>query len=252
MVMTKLPKALNHEPLIDAVFEVRFKDDLGSSLADILPGYLFHGLEPKPALQRLPSADLPFPVRQANIGMKYAPIIRLDWDKYFISIGDNSLAVSCKLPYPKWPNFKQTILDIVSRVAKSGISSAVDRFSLKYVNVIEGTSIGQQLSKINMKICLGSINVLSDPVNLQVHITSDNIIHIISVMAGAEVSLLNNKKLSGIIVDVDSIYNVISNEFKINSPDFETILDKIRFDNKSLFFECLKSETIDEMGPEYE
>ncbi|WP_442096987.1 hypothetical protein [Rhizobium brockwellii] len=42
--MQKLPKVLEREPLVDAIFEVRLKNP--SSLADILPGFLYHELTP--------------------------------------------------------------------------------------------------------------------------------------------------------------------------------------------------------------
>src|SRR5690606_24858904 len=98
--MQKLPKILEREPLVDAVFEVRLKE--APSLADILPGFLFHELSPKPVLQRLPAAEIPQPLRAHDPNLQFAPILRLEWDQYFIAIGERNFVVSCKLPYPKW------------------------------------------------------------------------------------------------------------------------------------------------------
>ena len=53
----KLPKALEREPLVDAVFEVRIKGT--QPLGDILPGFLMAQLKPKPKMMRLPAADIP-------------------------------------------------------------------------------------------------------------------------------------------------------------------------------------------------
>ena len=57
--MTLLPKSLEKEPLVEAVFEVRLND--APQLADILPGFLLHDLGPETKVQRLPSAEIRYP-----------------------------------------------------------------------------------------------------------------------------------------------------------------------------------------------
>ena len=95
--MQKLPKVLEHEPLVDAIFEVRLNGT--APLVDILPGFLFHELDPKPTVKRLPAAEIPQPMRANDPNLQFAPLSRLEWGKYFISVGNRNIVISCKLPY---------------------------------------------------------------------------------------------------------------------------------------------------------
>ncbi len=248
--MQKLPKILEREPLVDAVFEVRLKET--PSLADILPGFLFHELDPKPVLQRLPAAEIPQPLRASDPNLQFAPILRLEWDQYFIAIGERNFVVSCKLPYPKWPNFKKTILDITQRIAKVGIAGTVERYSVKYVNLIQGSTLAEQTSKIRMAITLGPVQVSDDHINLQVHRNDGDIVHILSVISGAEGNLPGGKRVYGAVVDIDSIRNVNAPNFEAFAANLEPGLEELRQANKVMFFGCLTDATIEELGPVYE
>ena len=205
--MLRLPKVLEREPLVDAVFEVRLNGS--QSLADILPGFLFHELDnPKPVIARLPAAEIPLPMRANDPGLQFAPVLRLDWRQYFISVGDRNVVISCKLPYPKWPNFKAAILDIVSRIAKIDLDGRVERYSVKHVNLIQAPNFAQQVKKIRMEIRLGDVQVNDDHMSLQVHRKEDDIVHILSVVTGAQGQMPDGSHLFGALVDVDSIQGV--------------------------------------------
>lgn len=248
--MQKLPKILEREPLVDAVFEVRLKDS--PSLADILPGFLFHELNPKPILQRLPAAEIPQPLRFNDPNLQFAPILRLEWGQYFISIGERNFVVSCKLPYPKWPNFKGAILDITRRIAKVGIAGTVERYSVKYVNLIQANTLAEQIDKIQMSITLGPIEVKDDHINLQVHRKDGNILHILSIISGAEGNLPDGNRVYGTVVDIDSIRNVNDQTFQSFADGLEPGLEELRQANKVMFFGCLSESALEELGPVYE
>lgn len=248
--MQNLPVKLDREPLVDALFEVRLEQ---TSLVDILPGFLFHDLPaPKPQITRLPAAELPQPLRASDPALQFAPILRMDWGDYFISVGDRNVIISCKLPYPKWANFKATILDLTARIGKVGASGKVERYSLKYVNLIQAPSLSEQVAKIKMAITLGEVEVKGDLTTLQVHRHEEGIIHILSVVIGAEGQLPDGMKVTGAVVDVDSIRNVGVADFATFAASLEPGLEELRQANKRKFFTCLTQATIDEMGPIYE
>ena len=248
--MQKLPLKLEREPLVDALFEVRLGP---TSLADILPGFLFHELPaPKPQITRLPAAEFPQPMRASDPVLQFAPILRMDWGGYIISVGDRNVIISCKLPYPKWANFKATILDLTARIGKVGAPGKVERYSLKYVNLIQAPSLAEQIAKIKMSITLGEVEVKGDHTSLQVHRHEDGIIHILSVVIGAEGQMPDGNKATGAVVDVDSIRNVDVADFATFAASLEPGLEQLRQANKRKFFTCLTQATIDEMGPVYE
>lgn len=245
-----LPTALENEPLVDAAFEIRFGDN--TVLSDVLPGVLFHELNPKPIITRLPAADIPQPMRMNDPGLKFAPVQCLDWGKYRFLIGNSNLIINCKLPYPKWPTFKQTILETLTKVEKIGVVNSVDRYALKYVNLIEGGSLFDQLQKIQLSINLGGTAIDQNQLSLQVHQNEENIVHIISVVTGAEVQINDNSKTSGIIVDIDSIIDTNKAAFQDFIQSIDGDLEKLRTANKIKFFGSLTEATINTMIPTYE
>lgn len=246
----KLPTTLEREPLVDAVFEVRLGGD--PHMAEILPGVLFGQLSPKPTLQRLPAAEIPQPIRAGDPNLAFTPVTRLDWGHFLISIGDRNLIVGCKLPYPKWHQFKKTILDIVRRVAQAGIAGPIERYSLKYVNLIEAASIVEQLAKINLSVRIGEVELGNDHASVQVHRNEGDILHIMSVVTGAQVRLIDNRELFGTIVDIDSIREAQFGDFNAFAVELESSIETLRYANKVKFFSCLTESAILEMGPKYD
>lgn len=245
-----LPKSLENEPLVDAVFEVRFRNT--PPLADILPGALFGALRPISGIQRLPAADLPFPLRMQDPTLKFIPILRLEVEQFFVSVGDSNVVISCKLPYPKWPSFKEFIKHVLQEMVKINLPANVERYALKYVNIIQNPLISEQLRKIRTSITLGDVSVKDEQVSLQVHHKEGNILHIMSVMTGAQGKLWDNTDVFGTVVDIDSI--VLVDDLSFN--EFVGIIDQdvedLRQANKAKFFSCLTRDAIQEMRPTYE
>lgn len=247
--MSKLPEILEREPLIDALFEVRLRDI--SLVADILPGILFQEYGQQTKIVRLPVAELPKDMRASDPNLQYAPVVRIELEKYLVSVGDRSVLINCKLPYPKWKNFKQAILDIVARIAKLGVAGSVERYSLKYVNLIQAPTLAEQVSKINMSIRLGDVEVINDHANIQVHHRENGIIHILSAIVGAQGNLAEGQSIFGTIVDIDSIREFDPVDFDTFEKNLEAGLQDLRQANKQKFFACLTPEAIEEMGPVY-
>ena len=247
--MAKLPQTLAREPLVDAVFEVRMNG--APPLADILPGFLLHEFGKGAKVVRLPAADLPFPMRKEDPNLQFTPIQRVEVEGFSILVGDRNIIVSCKLPYPKWPNFKPTILDIMSRVAKTGLPGSIERYSVKYVNLIQAPTFQEQIKKIAMEIKLGDLEVSSEHVTLQVHRLEDDVVHILSIATGAN-GQIDGNAVSGVLVDIDSIRNVDVPDIQTFADGLADGLEALRQSNKMKFFSCLTAETIQEMEPTYE
>ena len=151
----KLPTKLKKEPLVDAVFELRFYSSAPAS--SIFPGFFFSKLEGTKNIETLPTAELPKHLRDSDPNLQFAPLVRIHWNNdYLISISDRSVAVACKYPYPGWRNFKQAILKVTDIVREVGIVHEIQRYSLKYVDLIPCDDIKDRVSYINLEIKLGS------------------------------------------------------------------------------------------------
>lgn len=248
--MTKLPKELTREPLVDAVFEVRMGGE--PHMADLLPGVLFGQLEPKPTIHRLPAAEIPQPIRASDPNLAFAPVLRLDWREFTISFGDRNLVISCKLPYPKWPRFKEAILEIVSMVARAGITGPVERYSVKYVNLIQAPTLADQISKINLAVRVGEVEAKDDHLSVQVHRTEGDTLHILSIVTGAQGALADGETVFGAVVDIDSIRFAHFSDLGAFSAKLEPAVEELRLANKIKFFGCLTEKTVNEMGPKYD
>lgn len=256
MTMTRLPISLEQEPLVDALFEVRFKSHYPLSVT--LPGILIRELELETQPEQLAVGNIPAPVRSQDPALRYSPVLRLRWDDYFVAIGDQCISVSCDLrkPYPKWPNFKAAILRIVDCMAKAKISSEVERYSVKYVNLIPEQKLADQISKINMTLSLGGQDIRDNHINVQVHVKEGDFLHIVSVVTGASGrpgrGSHTTGNINGIVVDIDSIKLLGSRSFSSLVDDLDADLEALRQSNKKKFFDCLTEKTIKDMGPSYE
>src|SRR5215216_8126973 len=73
MTTQPLPTKLRKEPLVDAVFEIRFSASIPAT--SVLPGFFFAKLgTPQWKVDRLPVADLPSQIRSADPNLRYQPL----------------------------------------------------------------------------------------------------------------------------------------------------------------------------------
>ena len=247
--MIPLPKALAHEPLVDAVFEVRLNGV--PPLADILPGFLMHDLGPETSISRLPAAEIPYPMRKEDTNLQFAPIQRVEADTFAVLVGDRNVIVSCKLPYPKWPKFKSIILDVMARIARVVLPGSIERYSIKYVNLVQASTSQEQIAKIDIEIKLGDLKIRDEHFTLQVHSVEEDVVHILSIALGAS-GQINGKDVLGVLIDIDSIRNVNVPDIQTFANNLEAGLERLKQSNKEKFFGCLTEKAIQEMGPTYE
>ncbi len=246
-----LPIKLEKQPLIDAVFEMRFLSSVPAS--DILPGFLFGKLDGERKIENLPVAQVPKPLRDGDPNLQFAPIIRLKWSDYVISIGDRSIVIGCNYPYPGWKNFKPAIIKITELLKEIKILQSVSRYSMKYVDLIVSTDIEHQISLIDMNISVAGHELKNQMFQIRMELLAGNFINVIQIVPSASATLLNGEKRDGIIIDVDTIYNI--GDLKIEevvNGGFDIGLEDIHTRNKRMFFACLKEETIESLGPIYD
>lgn len=251
MTNKTLPTKLKKEPLVDAVFELRFSAKVPT--LNILPGVIFVKSQDKEKwkIEHLPLAQVPDAIRQADPNLRNQPLIKIDWGEFFILVGDNSLGVGCYIPYPGWKKFSAVILSIIQYLDEANIVDKIERYALKYTDLIEGTSLGEQISKINLKLNLGEHTLLKESFSIRVEVPQNDLTHIIQIAAPASGQMRDGTPKTGILVDVDTICSVDGGLPQFIGKASEA-LNFLHAENKRIFFECLRPETIDFLEPVYE
>jgi uncharacterized protein (TIGR04255 family) len=246
-MIKKLPQKLNKEPLLEALLEVRFTCAFPAST--VLPGLLFSQLEGGKVIEQLATAQIPTAIRDADPNLQFAPVSRLIWKHFHINIGDRSISIGCQSPnYPGWSEFEKSIKEVINILIATNIIQSVQRYSIKYVNLIPSDSLEEQVSLINFDMTIANHKVTKEAFQLRLEMHEEKLINVISVMSSAEVLLPDRSIKKGVIVDIDTIA-IVNNEPL--DKVFEN-LENTREVNKIKFFDCLTQETIDLLEPVYE
>jgi uncharacterized protein (TIGR04255 family) len=250
-----LPTKLEKEPLVDAVFEMRFAARVPAS--SVIPGILFTHLEAHPQqIERLPVADIPSEIRSRDPNLRFQPLMRLHWDDNFlIMVGDATVGLACKMPYAGWKNFKPHILRLTKILNESHLIERLDRYSMKYVAIIEGANLAAQISLINISLKLGDYTLKEEPFIIRVERREGSLLHIVQLGAPSTGPVVTDNKQTtrtGLLIDIDSVC-------ERDIPDMSTIIEElperledIHTRNKERFFELLTPETLAYLGPSYE
>jgi uncharacterized protein (TIGR04255 family) len=247
-VSERIPVRLKKEPLIEAVWEIRFASEK-KAVADLLPGLIYKAIPDRyPNTVRLPIADIPAPIVEKDPNLHYIPKIKLEGANQAVQIGEHVLSLSCRRPYSGWREFSSDIRSLISVGRDTGLIDHLERFSLKYIDLIE-LDPQPDLTRLNMEIKLSGIAISKEPVQIRTEIVEGEFIHIIQVLSPAEASLPGDKtKLKGVLLDIDTICVIKPNG---SWDEIETRLDAVHESSKRHFFTLLTAETIESLEPEY-
>ena len=147
----KVPQKLSNSPLRETIFEIRFEPSTPAA-GDLLPGLLYSALKSDyPEVMSLPMANVPRAVREKTPDLHYQPSHSLRGSTLSVQIGDRGISLHA-MEYPGWTRFKGKLESLIEAVKGTGLAKRVERFSFKYVNLLEASSSEKQLSFINMKV----------------------------------------------------------------------------------------------------
>ncbi|NNM60409.1 MAG: TIGR04255 family protein [Legionellales bacterium] len=250
--MTKplLPIKLNKEPLIDAIFELRFISQV--EVSEILPGIFFSYLQGNKSLSLLPASQLPKAMRDKDPSLIFAHTTQIVWANFLINIGNRSVAVNCKLPYSGWIKFKEAISQVLHIMEQSKLIECVERCSIKYIDLLESTSIREQIGFLNFACELAGENLDSYPLMVRVEKEVDGTMNIVQLMAAAKVQIKDTPAKEGIVVDVDTIIDTKNCSIFDFVEKSDNYLEHLHAINKKLFFDCLNTRAIEMLEPIYE
>jgi uncharacterized protein (TIGR04255 family) len=250
--MRPLPTKLKKDRLVDAVFEIRFSSALPAS--SVIPGILFAKLKPHPhQIERLPASDIPSQMRALNPALQFQPLMRMHWNNGFlILIGDVSLGLACKMPYPGWRNFKRHILELAELLNDSEFIEQIERYSLKYVGVVDGKDLSEQISRIKLDLTLGHYNLKEEPFDLRIETRSDSFLYVLHLAAPATASLLDGSQRTGLLIDIDGLQEHKTKNLSEFIGQLPERVEAMHTRNKELFFGLLTDETLAYLEPSYE
>ena len=244
-----LPTHLAKAPIIEGTFEIRF-NPAQPAVAQLLPGLVFAKLGGKYGrAEATPIASIPPQVREIDPNLRYQAEYRVSGETAAVFMGDRVAGVSVPAPYEGWQNFRPRVLEFLELLQGSQLVRAVERFSLKFTNVIPAPPEPQrQLDLLNLKVEIGGIKPNENGFRFRTEINDERIIRIVELATNAEVQILGGKA-SGLLLSLDCIRQIGGEEFW---PNHLKSIDDLHVQLKELFFGLITENTLQSLGPVYE
>lgn len=246
--MKQIPKRLKKEPLIEAIWELRF-DSPGSG--EILPGVLYSALKqchPEIQRHRLPMADLPAIVAQIDPNLRFMAKIRLEvpGSPLLWQVGERVVTLNCRKPYVGWQPFKENILALTRVVEDSGLVPNPERHSLRYIDLLT-LDPPPVIAALKLEMKLGGHAIERYPLQMRLELPDEGCLHVLQIATPANAQLPDGI-LTATVVDLES--------FVADRPaDWNTLrgqMEMLHERSKRLFFEhILTDQAIEDLEPEY-
>ncbi|MDH4418905.1 MAG: TIGR04255 family protein [Acidovorax sp.] len=249
----RLPSKLGKEPLIDAIFEVRF-DSLGPA-ASLMPGLVLPLLDGgATAFEPLPAAQLPPEIRDGDENLKLAPLMRVVWGSQFaVLFGDRTLSIGCKMPYAGWTEFRKSILKVMQALESAAFIKRVYQFSLKYVDFFDKSDLRLSgLQRFNVNLSLGPVQVQDEILNIRCEIPDGEFLHAVTILTNAFVKYPEASQLEGAILEVDTHRIEEHLDRTALLERLPSLIDAMHDSNKKFFFSCLSEQGFLELEPQYD
>jgi|GEM_PF-643760 len=249
--MTTEPKkqTLQKDTIVETLFEIRFSCNEDTP-GDLLPGVLYPAIrEAFPSSQTLDVNRLPPEIRENDPNLRYATVQRFTGDHASVNIGPRSFTVVSSRPYMGWESFKPLILDCLSKLRQTGFIAKIERYSLRYVNIISaGPTSKEQFAKIHFKGNLGNFDLSEGASQILTDIPHKGILNKVTISSNANAEIRTStgrEVISGLLLDIDSIQMSPPADFWQNPDDYIEIVHDAETD---IFFQTATLETLTEYG----
>ena len=249
--MNQIPKRLNKEPLIEAIWQAQFEPKEGLPVGDLLPGILYSALKvdyPNLQLHRLPVADIPAPVAQLDPNLRFSAKWRMEesGSPFLFQVGDRIVTINCRKPYSGWPVFKERILKLLDVIESSGLVPVPGRHSLRYIDLLT-LNPAPDLKVLQVQFQIGQWNLQNLPLQMRVEILDGDCNHVIQIATPAEANFPEGK-LQGSVIDLETF----SSTQLSNWQEVREQIDQIHDRSKAVFYQqLLTTDAIALMDPEY-
>lgn len=239
------PKKITPSPIIEAVAEVRFENDLPSA---VLFGKLYEKLSVQfPKTDQLPILEMPIELLEKQPELRYAPHFRLRNDRFIVNIGQRVITVNrlcTAIPYDNWGEYFECISSVFAAVKAIESVSHLERVSIRYINFFEETV----QTVLNLKLDLFK-ETISDYKQLSLSLERD-----LDEGIKLNFSLASNAKVDlggviqeGLVINIDT--------FKDEGTPIDDVVGTIESLHTCVekqFFASINPTFLEGLSPEYE
>jgi uncharacterized protein (TIGR04255 family) len=244
--MNGRPTRFDKSPLVEAIFEMRFTTapDRG---VELLPGVMLSALGREfPRVEQLPLGALPRDIR-ARPEFQHAPVFKLQGENQVLQLGDRVVAFNVTGPYPGWPRFRDRAVRVAQALRASEQIVVLDRYSLKYLNLIDSPEAGSPTDPFNVRVEAQACELLLDGFRLRFETTVRGFRNIVEIASNATAA--GRPEKHGTMLSLDTIAESVDPHFWNHIPER---LDAAHEVLEHIFLALLRSETISAMGPSYD
>lgn len=234
--MNALPTKLKDDAIIEAICQIQFDS---SDLPEVIVGRATDFWAKRGYVaERLPIADIPAPVRQADPNLRFQPTIQLreKQGSNLIRIGERAISfhVAGERQYPGWSAFRGQLEGAIQSLFSNITNIAVNRILLRYINaIVQDRHFINDIHELDFDVSVGGKR-LSCPINLNFNVPEGDA-HIVTTRLahGSFVQGTLPEKTTAIIdVEVSTL-----KEFSVeNSFEAMAWIDKAHTLEKQAFF----------------
>lgn len=235
--MEQLPKRLEHDPIVDAIIEVRFETKMNPNVVfALIYGKVREKFDGKKVIS-LPISQIPPDIIRQDPALKHKPLYRIEGDDCSLQIGAQMIALSSRIPYIGWNRFSTMFYEIVNLCFE--YFDKVSRLGLRYINFFEGDIS----NKININF---SLSEKYEPrrLNIQTEVIVDNIPSTLQYTPNAVW-----QEKAGAVIDIDTFKS-----YKESSPGLYELfsdIEAVHKCEKKVFCSLLKDHFLQELGPQF-
>lgn len=248
----QIPKRLGKDTIVEVIWEIRFAG--GTHIAEILPGVVYQKLKdeiPNNELnvEKLPPSQLPGEILENDPSLRYASQVKLSAADYSVQIGNRVASVRFERPYPGWTDVHARILKVAEILNSTNMLGEIERFSLKYIDVIPDEA-APTLDGLDVELKIGGISLNDKTTNVRAEIPEGEFLHILQI--GRPIVVTSNAtrdSFEGMLVDIDTIATHQGRDFWAGFPN---ALGRAHDSSKLFFFKLLTLDTETKLEPEYQ
>jgi uncharacterized protein (TIGR04255 family) len=245
--MSNLPVELAKDTIVECVFEARFGPGAPSA-AELLPGVIFGRLRKffKSHLS-LPLGQIPAEIRLQS-AFNYVPTHAIEGPNIRMLFGPQVAAVSFPKPYSGWDKVRPKIVECMNAIFDSELMGRPERFSVKYVNLLQEGIDEFDIEQTNLKFSLGRLRIRRPGLAVKAEMELNGCDVIVEIATGANIVLPGFPQQSGVLMAVDAIKQCNNVDCKASLPE---TLEALHNTEKEVFFDLLTPQTLEKLRPRY-